>query len=259
MHQGWPKLVSHLWMKTADGGLAAALYAPSVVTVNLSGADVRVELKTDYPFNDTLTFEVTSSKAVEFPLYLRVPEWAKKATLEMPDGVTQPLATGLYNKIQRQWKGRETLVLRLPMDFKIRHGFQGAASVEHGPLVFSLGLKEDWKPVIPFKYQPRGQHKSDYVVIPLTPWNYALDLNLKDPAVSLTFLSGAVKGNPFVLENAPVTVTAQGKILEGWGFTQGAAQPPPQSPVESSAPEEQLILVPYGSTRLRVTEFPVLK
>ena len=73
MHQGWPKFVSHLWMKTADGGLAAALYAPSVVQTNLGGQSVRVELVTDYPFSETLTFNVDSSAPCDFPLYLRVP------------------------------------------------------------------------------------------------------------------------------------------------------------------------------------------
>jgi hypothetical protein len=32
----------------------------------------------------------------------------------------------------------------------------------------------------------------------------------------------------------------------------------PESPVSSSEPLEALTLIPYGSTNLRVTEFPVL-
>jgi hypothetical protein len=51
----------------------------------------------------------------------------------------------------------------------------------------------------------------------------------------------------------------KGKKLDNWTFTQGAADPPPQSPVTSSEPFEDLMLVPYGCTRLRVTEFPLLK
>jgi hypothetical protein len=259
MHQGWPKLVSHLWMKTIDGGLVAALYAPSVVSTTLSGTAVRVELVTDYPFSDRLSFQVSCSAPVSFPLYLRVPQWAKKATVVLPDGTVQPLKTGRFNKIARQWSGKEILVLHLPMEFKIRPGFQGAASVERGPLVFSLGLKESWKPVLPFRFQPKGKPRSEYMVVPLTPWNFALNLNPKHPNDSLIFQQGPLRGNPFTLEGAPVTVTAKAKYLEGWGFAHGAAQAPPQSPVQSQSPEEDLILVPYGSTRLRVTEFPVLK
>jgi hypothetical protein len=213
-----------------------------------------VELATDYPFSETLTFNVDCAAPCDFPLYLRVPQWAKHATVQMPDGTLQPLSTGRYNKIQRHWSGKETLVLRLPMDFKIRPGFQGAASVEHGPLVFSLGLRESWKAVLPFRFQPKGARKSEYEVVPLDNWNYALSLN-----DSLQFQTGALKGNPFTLEGAPVSVTVKARQLESWAFEHGAANPPPQSPVESLDALQNLVLVPYGSTRLRVTEFPVLK
>ena len=41
LHQGWPKLVSSLWMSTQDSrGLVATAYAPSVVTTKLQGRSV---------------------------------------------------------------------------------------------------------------------------------------------------------------------------------------------------------------------------
>jgi uncharacterized protein len=263
MHQGWPKLASHLWMGTADGGLAAMVYAPSVVETLVSGTKVRVELTTDYPFNESLVFKVTAPQAVEFPLYLRVPKWAKDATLKFPDGTIQRLTTGSFNKIQRRWSGGETIVLNLPMSFLVRDGFQNSVSVERGPLVFSLRIKEQWKAIIPYKNQPLGKIKNYFVVLPENPWNYALVLDRKNPEKSLVFqgesVGRALKGNPFTLADAPETVTVKGRRLNDWFMAQGAAQPPPQSPVKSASPPEDLILVPYGSTRLRVTEFPVLE
>ena len=134
--------------------------------------------------------------------------------------------------------------------------------MEHGPLVFSLGLRESWKAVLPFRFQPKGARKSEYEVVPLDNWNYALSLNEARLGDSLQFQSGALKGNPFTLEGAPVSVTVKGRAsLENWALgTYGAANPlSRQSPVESLDALQDLVLVPYGSTRLRVTEFPVLK
>jgi hypothetical protein len=259
MHQGWPKLASHLWMTTPDHGLAAVVYAPSVVETVISGTKVRVELDTDYPFSDQLIFKVKADQPTEFPLYLRVPQWAKDATLKLPDGSPLPLTPGGFQKISRRWSGEETLLLKLPMTFRLRNGFQNSVSVERGPLIFSLGIKEEWKPFQPFRFQPVGLHKDDMELFPQSPWNYALVMDRNHPEKSLKFKNGEFKGNPFTLKGAPVQVVVSGKRLPSWGVKQGGAMPPPHSPVASGESEEELRLVPYGSTRLRVTEFPVLK
>jgi uncharacterized protein len=258
LHQGWPKLASHLWMASPDGGLAAVAYAPSIVETEIAGVPVRVELATDYPFSEELVFQVETGKLVSFPLYLRVPAWARGATLKLPDGSSQNLKAGSFHKVQRQWTGKEKISLRLPMAFQVRRGFQNSVSVERGPLVFSLGIKEQWKVARPFRFQPKGAPKNDYMVLPESNWNYALALNPKAPEKFLVFEGGVLKGNPFTPTGAPVKVRVQGKILAGWTYDRGAAQPPPVSPVASDSPLESLVLVPYGATRLRITEFPLL-
>jgi len=257
-HQGWPKFTSHLWMGTPDGGLAAAAYAPSLVETNIAGTPVRIELITDYPFSENLTFNVTVQQSLEFPLYLRVPSWAKGATLKMPDGKVLNLSSGKFNRILRKWSGSEAITLNLPMAFNVRKGYNDSLSVERGPLVYSLGLKEEWRAVKPIIPDPPGYTKKEYIILPQSHWNYALMLDPGHPDKYLSFEDKGLKGNPFTLEGAPSRIMVQGKSID-WGVDHGALLPPPQSPVESINPPESLILVPYGSTKLRVTAFPQAK
>ena len=86
MHQGWPKLVAHLWMKTRDEGLVAAAWAPSEAAFTSHGVPVAVRVDTDYPFREALAVTVRPERAVRFPLVLRVPAWAEGATVSLAGG-----------------------------------------------------------------------------------------------------------------------------------------------------------------------------
>ena len=55
----WPYFAEHLWMATANDGLAAVLYSPSKVKAKVAGgAEVEITETTEYPFNGKITFTI---------------------------------------------------------------------------------------------------------------------------------------------------------------------------------------------------------
>jgi len=257
-HQGWPKLAAHLWMRTPDGGLAAVAWAPSEARFRPRDVPVTVTLDTDYPFRESLTMTVTAERPVVFPLLLRVPAWADAPTVRVADAREAPLRTGSFHRIEREWRGSTRVSLRFPMRPRATVRYNDAVAVERGPLVFSLKLDERWTRVNadrPYRELPHG----DFEVRPGSPWNYALLLDPAEAASALAFEEHPVGERPFSPEGAGVRARVQGRRLPGWGMEHGwAAEVPPGSQASSEALED-LTLIPYGCTDIRVTEFPRLR
>jgi hypothetical protein len=130
----------------------------------------------------------------------------------------------------------------------------GAVSVRRGPLVYVLGLQEDWKVV-----EETKPGFPSYEVTSPSAWNYALLLDPKSPERSLEFVSNPRGDDPFATGKSPVAIRAKGQRVEDWKmrFDGRLSLDPPVSPVASRAPEEALTLVPFGSHILRVTIFPL--
>ena len=77
LHQGWPKFTQHLWMASADRGLAALAYAPSRVTAKVAdGTEVTVTEDTGYPFFETIVVHDRNARTPSsFPSTCAIPGW----------------------------------------------------------------------------------------------------------------------------------------------------------------------------------------
>ena len=246
MHQGWPKLVSHLWMATEDG-LAAVAYGPCEVRVAIAEQQVTLIEETDYPFRDQIRFTVKTPSPVAFALRLRIPAWADGATMAVGTDPPAAAVPGTFHTVNRAWNDGDRLTLHLPMAIRTERGFQNSVRVLRGPLVFSLRIGEEFR-------QLKGEAPhADWEVYPASPWNYALALDEGEIAVN----EAPVGPVPFDPNAAPVTLTVAARRVPGWGLYQNCAAPPPDGNKALTEPLEQVTLIPYGSGHLRLTDFPI--
>ena len=263
MHQGWPKFATHLWMRSDDGGLVAAAWAPCEVRTTVADVPVVLTVETEYPFRDTITLRVGTPRPLRFPLWLRVPAWASGASVRIGEDAATPMTPGTLHRLDREWSGREAVTLRLPMRALVTTRYDDAVSLERGPLVYALRIGETWTRVNADKPHRELPH-ADFEVRPATPWNYGLVIDERGADASFTFEERPIGERPFSPDGAGVVARARARRIPDWKLQRGwagelavgeRAWSDPARPV-TSEPEETVALIPYGCTNLRISEFP---
>lgn len=278
MHSPFPNYVQHLWLATADRGLVTMAYGPAVVRARVGdGREVTVRQETEYPFGDTVKLTVGTEAAVEFPLYFRIPAWAGAATLQVGDGAPTRPAAGSLVKVQRTWRNGDTVRLDFHPQVRTERRMNDAVAVLRGPLVFSLKIGQAFKK-IKIKEDRRLETASPVGVVnwhidPTTPWNYGLAIDPAKPGAEVVrgpigdlpfarkdepvWLPGATEFTPWT-GDVPIALRMKARLVPTWGMKGASADAVPRSPVAVATPETTVELIPYGATRLRVSEFPVV-
>jgi len=263
MHQGWTKFTSHLWYSTRDKGLAALEYSPNTISTKVGKNAVPLTIRevTAYPFEETVRFELSLEKETAFPLQLRIPAWCDEAMISLNGTELRREKGGQVITINRTWKNNDRLTLQLPMQMTTSNWGRNSRAVERGPLVYALKLEEQWE-------KGHDEKEGDYFnVYTKQDWNYGLlESIVKDPAAHLQVKTLQPVSDTFVWNqaHAPLAIIASGKKIPAWKITDGIAPQPVTDRTgiyrgKVNEEEEQITLIPYGCTKVRIVAFPVVK
>jgi hypothetical protein len=274
--QGWPYYIEHLIVATPDNGLAALIYGPCTATAKVAGGtQVSISENTNYPFEESVSFTISLSKTVNFPLYLRIPSWTKGASVVINgQQVSSELVPGKYVCIERKWNNGDNVTLNVPMHLSERVWTinKNSRSINYGPLSFSLKIKEKYVKVNSLenaisdsKWQKGADPKEwpTYEIYPESPWNYALVINDEIPlSDNFKVIKKQWPSDDFPYEagSTPIEIQAKGKRIPSWTVDKfGLCSELPEEDCLKSSILEDISLIPMGAARLRISAFPVSK
>jgi uncharacterized protein len=129
-----------IYFKDQDG-LYVNLYVPSEVTWDRHEETVVVRQETSYPESATVVLTVTPQKTSAFPLYFRIPGWARGEITATINGTAEPITAkpGTWAKIHRSWKPGDRIELQLPLEFvlvPVDSQHPKRVAVTRGPVVW---------------------------------------------------------------------------------------------------------------------------
>jgi hypothetical protein len=142
------------------------------------------------------------------------------------------------------------------MEMRLSRWFEYSLGVERGPLVYALKVEENWK-----ERKTAENDDAFWEVSPTSPWNYGIPAKVIDSLDFSVKEIGQVELMPWNLKNAPLQITTKGKRLPYWDLYENSAGKIPNSSESTrdwDTPTEDIILVPYGCTTMRIAEFPVI-
>lgn len=139
------KLSNWAYSRT-ENGISVNLYGGNELSSTLlDGTTIQLKQQTNYPWDGKVQIAIKTCKAASFDILLRIPDWAKGATILVNDKQTEAdITPGSFAKLNREWKGGDTIELLLPMDIHLVEGHprieevRNQVAVRRGPIVYCI-------------------------------------------------------------------------------------------------------------------------
>lgn len=244
MHQGWPKFVSSLWMKDEKENLIVISYSPCKINTKVLNTNLMIHVDTDYPFKNKVKIKIKKDNSKEISLFLRNVSWSKETKITIGSEVIIFKEDLLEIKLI---DNESEINIEFEEEFEILERNNTNFSIKRGPLLYSLKIPALWKQINkddPLKQIPHG----DWELYPLENWNYSFKKNAPKKIIK-----SIITDIPFSEKFPPISIQVEGYQIPNWVEKNGCADILNNPKLGD---KKLLKLIPYGCSKLRITEFP---
>ncbi|MFN7017077.1 MAG: glycoside hydrolase family 127 protein [Fimbriimonadales bacterium] len=137
----------------SNDALYINLYIGGRVRTELHGKPLRLEVRTGYPWQESVALRVVESAAGRFKLMLRLPGWCDAPELRLNGEPVAVRREDGYAVIERDWKAGDAIALRLPMTPVLMEAHprveanRWQVAIQRGPIVYCLEEQDQSAPL----------------------------------------------------------------------------------------------------------------
>ena len=122
------------------------LYVQGSAVFEVDGTHLKLHQRSDYPWDGKVSLKLELEKSAQFKLRLRIPGWARSATLKLNNQAIElePAVKHGYAELERDWQTNDEILLEFPMPVEqVRahpavRADAGQAALQRGPIVYCL-------------------------------------------------------------------------------------------------------------------------
>ncbi len=170
-----------------DSSLYINQYISSSARMVFGGADVSLRMKTEYPFDGLVSLTLDCPSPAEFDVFLRIPAWAEKFSVEINSTKIAGNAADGYFRIGHTWGRSDSITVSFEMKpcFVIANPMLradiGKLAIRRGPLVYCLEQADN------------GENLHEIAVLESALLVSAFEPNLLGGTVSVSFTGYRLK------------------------------------------------------------------
>lgn len=263
-----PEYVRSMCMVDDRNALYFNCYGPCRIQFATdTGEMVTVEVVTEYPFKEEIKLIVHTDKPSRMRIKLRIPGWCSGAEYSVNGKKSSPRGRPHgYFDLERTWNDGDEIELRLPMKVQAvdvdDSDFNGKApvAIERGPLLFAYHLPEKWTVTAPVELNPHPDwpcYEVETEISQYYPKGIVLDRKSLKNATAFKVVYRDIKG-AFPWEKSPVLISLKaGRAEYIYNRRMITSQSPlPTKIARITDEKEEIELVPFGCTTLRIAYFP---
>jgi DUF1680 family protein len=138
-------LVPSLVLSVGQGNIYVNQYVGGEFVAPLDDQQVNITQTTNYPWGGKISVDVSVENALEFGLFLRIPDWAKRWSLGVNgESLVSPAPSNGYVELQRTWSTGDKVEIDFPMPIErleanpnVQHN-RGRIALMRGPILYCV-------------------------------------------------------------------------------------------------------------------------
>ena len=268
-----PNFTMKMYLKNGND-IYATFYGECVYKDIINNQKIKIIENTNYPFDDTIKFTIKITKPTKFNFYFRIPSWAKQVKISYNGVIENFKVIKGFAKITKRFHNDDEIILILPSEIELKNYKKIGQYIVKGPLLYCYGLKGHR--VVDILETKQNNKFKAYNIYPNKDFNYILLNNnnfkfIKEPIKTNT--------NMWDIKNVPFKIKVEAKKVLNWQLKlkrkikyidnlykipynyiekKGKFVFTPKFPKKLKISHEkyEIILVPYGCAKIRISIFP---